>query len=327
MPGEPAAPSIVHIGYHKTGTSWFQEQLYPLLTSHAYLPRRRVRRAFLFSHAFSFNPDDARQRLSLDENSPYVLCEEELSGSIWTGGHMGALSKELADRVRRVAPEAQVVIFVRNQVDMLASVYAQYIKRGGTHRPERLLFPAEHRRERWIKPFKVPLFCFEHFEYVGLIRHYRELFGADNVHVFAYEAFRQDPAGFVADFARRFGMTYDPDRVNFAPVNRSFRDRTMALARMLNHFTQRSVVDKRYLVSLPPKPIKWLPRWFNRTLLSGRTLAPEELLGEDILAFVRDTYGETNRLLAEETGLPLAAYGYPGMDAPRPGVGDGEPAE
>lgn len=72
---------IVHIGFHKTATSWFQQSVYPLVTSHRMIDRDLIRATFVDGDAFSFDPAAARTALGMDAAGlPLLLCEEKLSG-------------------------------------------------------------------------------------------------------------------------------------------------------------------------------------------------------------------------------------------------------
>ncbi|MFB4205562.1 hypothetical protein KBTX_03492 [wastewater metagenome] len=312
----PSTESIVHAGYHKTASTWFQRRFYPAVTSHRYIPRDEVLDALVLPHAFAFSPERAQAALGLDGAGPVALCEEEISGSFETAGHQGAMSKEIAERLSRVLPRARIVLFIRHQVDMIASAYAQYVKRGGTLNAEQFLFPASYRKGQWRRPYKKPLFDFAHFSYLGLIRHYRALFGSDRVHVFTYEAFRTDPPEFLADYAEQLGLAVDLQALDAGAANSAYRHRTLRLARALNHLTYRSVNDKRYV--LPTGRYRYLNellRRFDRSPLAGRTLTPRELLGDGIVDYIEDYYAADNRALAAETGLALAGWGYPGTGA------------
>lgn len=86
--------SIVHIGYHKTATSWFQKRYYPLAENAAYIGRRRAKQAFLNTGAWQFDPDQAHRALGAAE--PLIVCEEALCGHYETGGLLGCLSKDVA---------------------------------------------------------------------------------------------------------------------------------------------------------------------------------------------------------------------------------------
>lgn len=320
--------NIVHIGYHKTASTWFQRRFYPRVQSHRYLhDRDAIRFVLVNPHAFAFDAPAARTRLGIDGGAPVIVCEENLSGSFETGGHMGALSKEHAARIHAVLPQARIVIFVRHQVDIIASAYAQYVKRGGTHRPERFLFPGRYRKGPWRDPGKKPLFAFEHFTYVGLIAHYRALFGMDNVHVFAYEDFCHNPREFLAAYAHTLGLAVDLDQIDLNSANTAFRHRTLAVARVLYLLTYGSVADKRCLVPTDQYPrIRRILERFEASRFAGRALSSRELLGPEIVAFIEQFYAQGNRDLAAATGLPLAAHGYPGTVGPER-LAAGEPAK
>jgi len=174
---------LVHIGFHKTGTTWFQRRFLPHATSHRFIPRSTAKAALLRDHALGFDPSVAAGQLMADDARPPVICEEALSGDWRTGGLMGAMTKEAAERIQRTLPRARIVIFIRNQVAMLASLYSQYIRNGGSHPPERFFFPAHFNEIAANRPFRRPTFQFEHLHYRALIEHYQAMFGSERVHV------------------------------------------------------------------------------------------------------------------------------------------------
>lgn len=303
---------ILHIGYHKTATTWFQKRYYPLVESHRYLPRRTVQEALLRDGAFRFDAAAARERLAAEADRPPVLCEEELSGNPHSAGMAGAFSKEVAGRLHAVFGEAQVVVFIRDQVAMAAALYRHYVREGGTHPPRRYFFPGRYRKDVARHPFKYPLFSFDHLDYGGLIGHYESLFGTGNVHVFPYEAFRADPAGFIAGFGERLGLEVDPARLAFGQENAGDGRNSLALARLANRLSYRSVLDKRWCLNLVSNKLRsQLPRWLDRTPLRGPAPMPAALLGRELVAEIRERFAEPNRRLMAACDLPLEALGYP----------------
>jgi hypothetical protein len=312
-------PPIVHIGYHKTGSTWFQKRLYPHALSHAAVPRRVVQEALLMDTAFAFDPAAALRRLRAGAgdpppNRPLLLCEEELSGNPHSAGMRGAQSKDIAERLARTLPGADIVIFVRNQVDMTAALYSHYVREGGTHGPRRYLCPERFRRDVARHPFKYPLFSFAHLDYGGLADCYAGLFGAARVHLFPFEAFRADPRGFVAGYLERLGVTLDrgPDALDWRPDNIGFGRNALWLARLLNRFTYRSVLDKHYLVrGLSNKVRSNLPRRLAASRFAGPRQTPRALLGDALVGEIEARFAAPNTALAERWGLPLAELGYP----------------
>lgn len=134
-----AGPPIVHIGYHKTGSSWFQKSFYPFARNAQYIDRRRVKDAFLNTTAFSFEPDRAKGVLRV--NGRPILCDEDLVGPLENNGLLEALSKDMAYRIRSILPDAQIVIFIRNQLDMIRATYIQYVRGGGDTLPSAVSLP------------------------------------------------------------------------------------------------------------------------------------------------------------------------------------------
>ncbi len=82
------ARCLVHIGYHKTATNWFQRSYYPAVTNRTYVHRKRVRAAFLDVHALEFSPDQAIAALEVGHTNGLILCEEELSVYLKSGAEV-----------------------------------------------------------------------------------------------------------------------------------------------------------------------------------------------------------------------------------------------
>lgn len=304
---------IVHIGYHKTATNWFQRVFYPAVTNLRYVHRKKARRAFLADSGLKFNPERAWQALEAERFERLALCEEELSGNIHTGGLYGCFTKEIAQRLHRVLPDSDVVVFVRGQVEMIASVYKQYVKEGGTFSVNRYLYPDRYLPASGFQPAKAPLFSFDHFDYAALVDLYDGLFGQTRVHVFPYEAFARDNRAFLQQYVERLELAVDLDALGRSRPNPPFGRAILPLARGLNHFTYRDVLYKRYLVHLPGmyRVRGVLSERLNRIPWLGRPVAAESLLGAGNSGHIRERYRESNRRLAERTGLPLSDYGYP----------------
>jgi hypothetical protein len=316
---EPTAPpplrTLVHVGYHKTATTWFQRRVYPRVSTHRPVERAAVRRAFLAPGPFDFDPAEALRVLASAGSPPWILCEEELSGNPHAGGLMGLVAKEMAERLRAAFPDAAIVVFLRRQHEAIAACYAQYLRQGGTHGPRRYAFPHEGRRGFRAAPWKAPAFRLGYFDYAALVKHYDARFGRERVHVFLYEELRADPAGFLAGFAARLGLALDADPRELAGPreNVSLGRRLLPLARALNHFSARNVADKRVVAPLLPDRVRRaLLEALNRPSLAGAPPDPRRLLGPALADAIAERFAAGNRRLAAERGLPLGRHGYPG---------------
>lgn len=305
---------ILHIGYHKTASTWFQRSYYKQVTNLRYIDRKLVKKAFLGHGGLDFTPATAHAELELTSpDEPVILCEEGLSGYLHNGGLFGFLSLEMARRLHAAFPNGRVVIFIRSQPEIMAACYQQYIRGGGTYRPDRYLHPEKSLEGAASDPYKIPRFRFEHFDYLPLIKHYEELFGRESVHVIPYEDFRRDNEDFLSRFAARFELDVQLQEVSQRRRLVSYSLPIIRLARVLNRFTYRTVNDKRYWIDIP----NWythrrkILEWLNRGGRLGSTPSPKVLFGEAQVREIEDYYRESNRELVEHTGLPLGDFGYP----------------
>jgi hypothetical protein len=304
---------IVHIGYHKTGSTWFQKRLYAAVRGHRLLPRRLVQETLLTPPAFDFDAAAARRALGVeDADLPLILCEEELSGNPHSAGMRNAQTKDVAERISAVLPEALIVIFIRNQVDLAAALYRHYVREGGTYGPRRYLMPARHRADIARHPFKFPVFDLCHLDYRGATAYYARLFGGDRVHVFPFEAFRGDPRGFAADYCRRLGLDVDLAVLDYRPDNEGLGAYALRLGRVLNGFSYRSVLDKHWWFrAISNKLRSNPPLWMMRAGLGGPRRSATALLGADLADEIGAHFTVANRELADRWSLPLAELGYP----------------
>lgn len=313
-----APAPLIHIGVHKTATSWFQADYYPRVRNARFVDRVTTRRALLSGNGYRFDAREARTALGLDDGPRAVLCDEDLSGILHNGGIATTfLAASIAERIKAAAPDADIVIFVREQVSMAAALYHQYVREGGTGGVRRYLFPENYRHLTKVRPFKTPRFDFAQLDYQGLISTYDRLFGRDRVHVFPYEALARDRDRFLEDFATSFGLDLTP-ATGGRSVNASYRAGTLLLARASNLFTARSVSDKWTILHLPYwyPARKWLLKQVDRVPLLGPRRRAETLLGPEIVAFIRGEFAGINRWLMERSGADLAALGY-AIDAPK----------
>lgn len=312
---------IIHIGAHKTASSWFQASVYPRVASHHYLAdRRRVRAVLQGGTAFDFDAIAARAALGFDDpGPPPLICEEDLSGTLHIGLASGYVAKANAERLHAVAPEAEIVLFVRAQPSAAVSWYVQYVRQGGTASALRYLFPETHRHVGWERPFLAPRFDFSQLDYRGLIETYDALFGREHVHVYVYEQLVRDRAAMLARMEHELGLTIAGDPLADRPVNDAYARAMLPLARFANLFTAREAPNKRTLLHVPYwyAARKALLAKANRLPLGPRPRA-DRLLGDAARAWIAQHFWQSNRWLAERTGVDLGALGYPVDPPPSP---------
>lgn len=220
--------TLVHIGFHKTGTTWLQRGLFQ--PEHGYRPilsHREVFDTFLKPHALAFDPSQAARivdaaRAEVTDHVP-VISSENLSGNPMFGGRESA---EFARRLHHALPDARILITVREQIRTMASQYMQYLRSGGTD-PYDVFFSED-------PEIGYTGFDTTHYEYHRLVAYYRELFGADRVLVLTQELMGSDPAAFIARLGQ-FSGAIPRGVVAIGRVNRNYPQIAAPLFRRINH--------------------------------------------------------------------------------------------
>ena len=306
---------LVHIGHHKTASSFLQREVFPNHPQIHFVPPATTKDLFLRVGAFHFDADAARRWLretadAAPADRPWtVLSDEELSGNIHTGGNGGYLAKVVADRLHAVFPDAHIALFIRNQPDMIESVYRQYVKRGGTYRIRRYLFNNNG------QPHRFPQFRFEHFEYDRIVGYYQSLFGAARVHVVLYEKFRRDAQTSINALFETIGippMTSSGARFRRS-VNARYSVPSMFLARLTNRFHDTDPISRTTLFHIPYSYhlFRTLYERLDRLPFISRIGGRRAYVTGAVGSEVGRRYGESNRKLADLLNVDLEAWGYP----------------
>lgn len=305
---------LVHIGYHKTGSTFLQRRLFKAHPQILLVNRQVLRRKFMDVSSLIFNPAAARAWLDEEIRSQgggkqlVVISEEELSGNIMTGGNGGFFSKEMADRIHAAIPEARIVIMIRNQYDIIESVYRQYVKKGGTRGVKGFLFRRGCR-------FRSPMFHFDHFEYHNLIEYYRSIFGADEVQVFLHEEMDRNAPAFYDDFHSRLGIPVARDLAgeNLKRSNERMSFISVALSRVTNRFSDMYSVNRHFFFHIPKfyEMCRVVYGWIDHPRFIKRIDRNRSFLNNSTRDFISKYYSPSNRALAEIIGVDLESHGYP----------------
>lgn len=316
-PGRP----LVHVGFHKTASTLLQKMLFARTDLGFERPRDdrvRIQGDFVKMGPFDAMPEavarDYRRaaREAASAGRTLVISHERLSGYPASGAFDAPL---IAQRIKDCLPDARILIFVREQCDLINSFYSQYITDGGWMSLRCLATPVQPRM------YRRPQFELDTFAFVKTIEHYRNLFGAHNVLVIPYEALRHDPLMVAQAIAEHAGQ--DPARI---PAN-IFETRANSGMPILMQMLRRhlnGLVNRNQLA--PHAPIRFGPfdRWYVRTKwLFEWTRAIDRpfrsRLQRRIRAMVGDHFAQTNRELQQLTSYDLQRFGYRmASDPPEP---------
>lgn len=308
---------LIHIGYHKTATTWLQENFFRN-SQVGFAVRNgsdRIFREFVTRNPFLFEVTQVQAMLNKHllpmPATPHVpvITQERLSGSPHTGGYD---SQAIADRLKKVFPEARILIVVREQSGLILSGYKQYVRNGGQQSLARYMFPPEN---GW---YHIPAFRFDFFEFHALVEYYQALFGEPQVLVLPYELFVNQPNVFLKTILEFNGLEYNEALVSALPLQqRSHPSLSFLFTNFKRHLGRLADVESRYqsrsLLAITPEMRHGLLTMLER--LDGRLpLGLRKSSDRQAQAYIqektKDRYNASNARVGQLAHLALADFGY-----------------
>ncbi len=286
---------LIHIGFHKTGTTWLQQRYFsrhPGLS--VAMHQSAVWEQLVRPHALVF---DAAKVATVESAPSPVISSERLSGNPHSGGYD---SKEIADRLFATFPHAKILVVIREQRSMLNSLYRQYVRAGGVCRLREYLDP--------VRDGRMPLFRYEFLQYHHLIEYYQATFGEHQVCVLPYELFDTNRPAFLNAICDYAGVEHwHPEDADEA-VNPSDSDLVTCIKMSINRWHGG---DSLYPVTpLLPTLTGSLLRQVNRLnqsqWISKRSIGYASACAD----FADGKYEESNKILQKLVTFDLADYGY-----------------
>lgn len=309
---------LLHIGYHKTATTWFQSELFsrPDLGFRPLSDRRLVHRAFCIPQPFAGGRDDGVRQVVSEAHEAtaggryFVVSHERLSGYPASGGFD---SRMLADRLKQHFPNARVFCLFREQCAMILSAWRQQVVDGGGLSLRRFIDPPEPDIRR------MPLFDPAMYRYTFLYEHYRALFGADNVLFRPYETFCAQPETVLAGLAALLenGKLRESARELSAAMktpNPSLSMPVLQLQRFLNLHFARTQLSQHCLFDVGARTVRGATRAIDRAIGNGLLRPVDAFSRRRAMARISGRFGaffdEDNARLSGLVGVRLAELGY-----------------
>jgi hypothetical protein len=301
--------TVIHVGLPKTGSTFIQENVLSASEDVFYVGRPYTQEGQAFNMIqycddSIYNAERVQEELNnlrrRADGKRIVISDEMLAGSPLYGFRNRS---SIARRLQRHFPEAEIILCLRNQVDLLQSYFKQitamgwngrvldrnYVHRSGSG----LSFEDWREGTRWDKTRRVvshhSLISVEYFKYTRLYECYDQLF--DEVSVLLFEDFQEKQDAFFEKWASISGHTTKTirrqaeERVN-AVDEQGVRDQLLA-NRAAAFMRDVDVKGKKLL----EKIVAFLLRPFF----------PDDVMNcEYVLELVRDAgIPEDNRKLAE----------------------------
>ncbi|MBW8050920.1 MAG: sulfotransferase [Cytophagales bacterium] len=302
---------FIHIGYHKTATSYLQELIFPKLSHVNYIQFKNNIEIFskiFYQDPLSFDINSARSDLEkcMDGTKINLISNENMSGNL----RLKYNNKNIADKLYDLFPRAKIIIAIRNQFDFIISSYKQHISAGGTMSfKNRIGYNKGKIQPSYVLyDHRVNL---EMFKFNNLINYYAEKFGKENILILLFEEFCQDKHRYLQKIFNFIGIKpgYDFDDIN-SVINRSYGANQIFIARILNRFIA-SQYNRNWII-----PPIYIPYFGRLTALEMRKIFKSKLsfwllgdkdikISEDIKHQIKSYYNECNRALNKAYKLNL----------------------
>ncbi len=302
---------FIHVGYPKAGSTWLQRFLFDNADAgFAHVaPMQEHLRNFAIPYEMDFDAEACRQAYEAriteieSEGLVPVISSEALVGDIHGGGFE---SLQRLSQLKKTFPEAKILMIIREQQEMVFSVYKEFVGQGGVTRIQVLFDPPYF-------PSFLPRFKFSHYQYHRLIERYQEVFGKENVLVLPLEMLHASPTEYITRISSFAGIKPFFELPYSHKENKSWRAATYVAKRYLNLFLMRSPLSGNLPVALPYKHYKKIYPLFNQV---DRMIpaAVHQMADKDFRAIIQEKtmgyYEESNLRTSEMIGIDLEKYGY-----------------
>lgn len=309
----------IHVGLHKTATTFLQERLFPSLRDVRFIHPLHVSRdgdgpietfvlECFFRNAACIDMEQHARDIGAwlaQVDEPHLLISSEaLVG--WPTENHGNLRVN-ADLLHEMFPAAKICLVTRRQDKWADSAISQAFRSGLTTTPERFLNYRDGEFGRCnIGLYHGPNVDARDLNWEAFDRYYRRVFGEDAVLSLPFERFVHDAPDFLARWFEFFHI--DPCELpeTDEQINQRWSRRGVTVAKLVNQVPmpiQRVVRDKLGKRWHPSEVMaRTVDRWFPSK--------KNTFLSSELAAKVLALHAESNRVLAERTGEDLAAFGY-----------------
>jgi hypothetical protein len=318
------APLLIHIGLHKTASTWLQDHVLDNESFGFCAPWGRMSDAaverFVTVDPLQFDVEETRRyfqegidRVTRAGLVP-VLTHEALSSQPLLGQYY---APQVGHWLKAVFPRARVLIVFREQKALIGSLYRQYVRNGGSRSLEQFIGSGDE------PPGWAPLCRLGFFEFDRLVEFYRGLFGPARVLALPIELLRRNRAEFVArilSFAGTNPAAGTQTQLDAEPANVGWSAATLEIYRRLNRIVPRNPLgpnpptSRSIALRIFYRLDRWIPS-FVQDRVARRHM-------DMIARRVASRFAGSNSRLGELLGQDLASFGYPTL--PRQPV---EPAE
>lgn len=335
---------VIHVGFPRTGTTWVQSNLLPNIDEFACIGKpylvsfafRELLNYFVSVDDFDFSPQffQSAFQQEIEKHGNFfapdkrrIISFELLSGELYSGWD----AKRLIDRIWNTFGAPQIIVTIREQRDIIESLYRYYISGGGSLHLRDFLYK---RNSPAVDVFGKE-WLFNKFQYHKYITYCYEKFGKERVTVIPFEWLKTEPPRFAQRFLAACGINNKSETAEHEKVHPALSYLGLSILRKFNQFVSTPLSDSDFFQPLYYSYTKFSRAYsiLDRMILSG--ISPSlryidmlkypawerliKILRRDLRRIdddwtikqdIAERYGETNRITTGLTGLPLVELGY-----------------
>jgi len=232
MPKQNDKPTIIlHVGMHKTGTTFFQWNVFHYLNIkyHWHIFYKSWLRDLLnLKKKVDYDKINTKLSKILSKDKINIISEENIYSYQFTKKDDRF---ERLDRIKKVFPKAKIIIGTRNKEDNLVSWYVEYVAVGGTLDFQGFLDYHMNLKKLDYKPYVEKL-----------IKYY----GKENVFVYSLEDLKKDQSMVIDNMCKFIGVDV-PDRYRVKPARVGYGLKVLKISLLLNQFFKTPVNNKGFI--------------------------------------------------------------------------------
>lgn len=319
---------LIHIGYHKTGSTWLQKEIFTTKNkkggneNNLFIPlslnpnhgQSTLAESFIKGEdGYLLNPFDTNEdninylynkivSKDKDQDQIYVMSNEKLSSSPHASGFNASV---LLHRLSNSFPKAKILIVIREQKSWILSNYFQYLTSGGTHSLEKYLNTKFDGKRPGFSPHHI---CYHH-----LIQAYQDRFNKENVLVLPYELFKSDKTAFFQNLSRFLNTKIELNSNQFEVYrNTKKRHYLNYKLRSLNIFLRSSSLNNhsRFSNKRPKNFVRWMLNKLDFFISDKKNEQIQQEMKNTIKDWTGDRFSESNKITSELIDIDLKEYGY-----------------
>jgi hypothetical protein len=296
--------TFIHIGYPKSASTTLQTKLFACHSEIKSFSKYEDRWCDFYNALKAKAPpfagddgptggfgDDVFSNLSATQRN--VISDEGFLNQ-YHASH--ASNAEKAARLKRLFPDAKIVVVLRNQLQLLRSFYDYQSPKGTIDQWLASLLTADEEGQRLLRSL----------DFYEAVRLYTDLFGEERVQILLMEDLQDAFESFCRTLCEFMNISVEETmQLLNAPPTNDYRSVDVQLRRLRSRFLP-GVPLSRFAPSVVRKPVKAALERF----LARQTPARSRMSDRNASTLTR-LYAPCNRKLVQMTGLDLGARGYP----------------